>query len=77
MPLMPKGVASVAEAVELMALGTASGPMRLGPFSRVMSAASTTVWVEGPPEPMTRPVRGFWMSCGSSPELSIACCMAM
>jgi hypothetical protein len=74
---MPNGVASVAEAVELIALGTASGPMRLGPFSRVISPASTTVRVEGPPEPMMMPVRGFWMSFSSSPELAIASCMAM
>ena len=77
MPLMPKGVASVAEAVEHMALGTASGPMRLGPFWRVMSAASTMVRVEGPPEPITMPVRGFCTSDGSSPESAIASCMAI
>ena len=45
-----------------MALGTAKGPMRLGPFSRVMSAASMRVRVEGPPEPMMMPVRSLEMS---------------
>jgi hypothetical protein len=53
------------------------GPMRLGPRSRVISAASTTVRVEGPPEPMTMPVRGFWTSFSSSPASVIACCMAI
>ena len=32
-----------------MALGTANGPMRLGPFSLVISAALTMERVEGPP----------------------------
>src|SRR5262245_42567658 len=44
-------VASVADGPELIALGTANGPIRLGPLVRVVSAASTMVRVEEPPEP--------------------------
>jgi hypothetical protein len=69
-------VASVAEAVDDMALGTAKGPTRLGPFWRVMSAASTSVRVEGPPEPMMMPVFTLETSPGSSPESRIAWSMA-
>ncbi len=42
-PLILNQVASVAEAVEDIALGTAKGPTRLGPLVRVMSADSTMV----------------------------------
>ena len=62
-PWILNHVASVAEAVDDIALGTANGPMRLGlSFLRVMSAASTMVRVEGPPEPMMMPVRSLVMS---------------
>ena len=75
-PLILNQVASVAEAVDDMALGTAKGPTRLGPFVRVMSAASTSVRAEGPPEPMMMPVRSLEMSEGSRPASAIACSMA-
>ena len=71
-------MASVAEAVEDIAFGTANGPTRFAdPPSRVMSAASTMARVEGPPEPMMMPVRSFETSSGSSPESRIAWSMAM
>ena len=71
-PLILNQVASVAEAVEDMALGTAKGPTFFGPLVRVMSADSTMTRVEGPPEPMTMPVRGLTMSLASSPESAMA-----
>ena len=74
---MPKGVARVAEFVEDIALGTANGPTLFGPFSLVMSAASISAFVEGPPEPMINPVLSLIMSPCSNPESSIACCMAI
>ena len=43
-----------------------------GPWSRAMSAASTMVRVEGPPEPMIMPVRSLEMSSGSRPASRIA-----
>ena len=50
-PLILNQVASVAEAVDAIALGTANGPMRFGLlFFSVISAASTIVFVDGPPE---------------------------
>src|SRR5579871_2056763 len=52
MPLILNQVASVADAVEDIAFGTAKGPTFFGPFERVMSAASTMVRADGPPEPM-------------------------
>ena len=70
-------VASVAEAVEDIAFGTAKGPTRLGPLERVMSAASTMVRAEGPPEPMMMPVRILETSSGDRPESWIACSIAM
>ena len=76
-PLILNQVASVADAVDDITFGTANGPMRLGePFSRVMSAASTSTLVEGPPDPITMPVRGLEMSFSSTPESRIACSMA-
>jgi hypothetical protein len=69
-------VASVAEAVEDIAFGTANGPTRFGPLVRAVSAASTMVRVEGPPEPMMMPVRTFDTSPSSSPASRIACSMA-
>ena len=69
-------MASVADAVDDMALGTAKGPTRFGPFSRVTSAASTIVRVEGPPEPMMIPVFSLLVSPASSPESRIACSKA-
>jgi hypothetical protein len=69
-------VASVADAVDDIAFGTAKGPTRLGPFARVISAASTMARAEGPPEPMMMPVRSLEMSFSSTPESRIACSMA-
>jgi hypothetical protein len=70
--LILKKVASVAEAVEHIALGTAKGPTRLGPFSRARLADSTIAFVEGPPEPMMIPVRSLEMSPASKPASLIA-----
>jgi hypothetical protein len=50
-------VASVADAVDAIAFGTANGPTRFGPLLRAMSAASTMARVDGPPDPMMMPVR--------------------
>jgi hypothetical protein len=52
-------VASVADAVDDIAFGTAKGPTRFGPLVRAVSAASTMVRVDGPPEPMMIPVRSL------------------
>jgi len=41
-----------------------------------MSALSTMVRVDGPPEPMTMPVRSLEMSVSSNPASRIACSMA-
>src|SRR3569833_3613511 len=77
-PLILNQVASVADAVDDIAFGTANGPMRFGlEFLRGASAASTIVDVVGPPEPMMMPVRGLEMSPSSTPESRIACSMAM
>ena len=43
---------------------------------RVISAASTMVRVDGPPEPMMMPVRSLEMSLSSRPLSAIACSMA-
>ena len=67
----------MADAVDDIAFGTANGPTRLGPLLRVMSAASTMVRADGPPEPMMMPVRTSDTSSGDSPESWIACSMAM
>src|SRR5579859_4859272 len=76
-PLILNQVASTAEGPELIALGTANGPTRLGPLVRVISAASTMARVEGPPEPTIRPVRSLETSASSRPESAMACSMAM
>src|SRR6185437_14187452 len=75
-PLILNQVASVADAVDDIALGTANGPTRFGPLLRVMSAASTRVRQDGPPEPMTMPVRSLEISFSPTPESRIACSMA-
>ena len=68
----------MAEFVEDMPRVTMNGPMRLGlPFSMTMLFASKRFFVEGPPEPMIRPVRSFETSEGSRPESATACSMAM
>ena len=66
----------IEKSMDDMTAGTAKGPTRFGPFSRVVSAAATRVLVDGPPEPMMRPVRSFFTSFSSSPESAMACCMA-
>src|SRR5437879_2972348 len=76
-PLILNQVASVAEGPELIALGTAKGPTRLGPRVRAVSAASTMTRVEAPPEPTIRPVISLETSVSSRPESAIACSMAM
>src|ERR1700681_1428427 len=76
-PLILNQVASVADAVDDIAFGTANGPTRLGPLLRVVSAASTMVRADGPPEPMMMPVRTLDTSAGSRPESWIACSMAI
>ena len=65
-------VDSVAEAVDDIALGTTNGPTRFGPLVRVMSAVSTIARVDGPPEPITMPVRSFEISSGARPASRIA-----
>ena len=65
-------MASVAEAVDDIAFGTAKGPTRLGPLVRVVSAASTMTRVEGPPEPMIMPVRSCEISAGVRPASAMA-----
>ena len=76
-PWILNQVASVADAVDDIAFGTAKGPMRFGePFFSVVSAASTMVRVDGPPEPMTMPVRSLLTSPSSSPASAIAWSMA-
>src|SRR5579863_7186756 len=75
-PLILNQVESVADAVDDIAFGTANGPTRFGPFVRAMSAASTMARVDGPPEPMIRPVRSLETSPGSSPLSRIAWSMA-
>src|ERR1700683_4774543 len=67
-PLLLNQVASVAEGEDNIAFGTANGPTRLGPLLRVISAASTMARVDGPPEPMTMPVRSLEISFCSRPE---------
>ncbi len=77
-PWILNQVASVADAVDDIAFGTAKGPIRFGePFFSVVSAASTMVRVEGPPEPMMMPVRGLSeMSPSSRPLSAMACFIA-
>jgi hypothetical protein len=69
-------VESVAELVEDIDFGTSNGPTFLGPFSRVVSAACTIARVDGPPDPIMRPVRSLETSVASSPASRIACSMA-
>ncbi len=76
-PLILNQVDSTAEGPEHIALGTANGPIRLGPFSRVMSAASTRALVEGPPAPTISPTLSSETSSGCRPASAIACSMAM
>src|SRR6516164_11126497 len=75
-PLILNQVASVADAVDDIAFGTAKGPTRFGPLERVISAASTMARADGPPDPMMIPVRTLETSDGSRPEFWIACSMA-
>src|SRR6476646_2497286 len=75
-PLILNQVASVAEAVDDIAFGTAKGPTRLGPLLRAVSAASIMARQDGPPEPITIPVRTFEISFSSTPESRIACSIA-
>ena len=77
-PLILNGVARQAETVEDMPRVTMNGPIRFGlPFSMTMRCASNRLRVEGPPEPAISPERSFETSLSSSPESSIACCIAM
>ena len=69
-PLILNQVASVAEAVDDIAFGTANGPTRFGPLVRAVSAASTMARVDGPPEPMMMPVRSFEMSPSFEPGVA-------
>src|SRR5436190_22309168 len=76
-PRILNQVESVADGPELIALGTANGPTRLGPLVRAISAASTMARVEAPPDPTIRPVRSSETSVSPRPESAIACSMAM
>jgi hypothetical protein len=69
-------VANDADGEEDIDFGTPNGPTRFGPLLRVISAASTIERVDGPPAPMTIPVRSLEISFASSPESRIACSMA-
>ena len=56
---------------------TMNGPMRLGdPFSTTILCAWNRFLVDGPPDPITSPVRGLDTSDGSSPLSAIACSIA-
>src|SRR3990167_7828433 len=76
-PLILNQVASVAEAPEHIALGTAKGPTRLGPRSLAVWAASTIALVDGPPAPTIRPVFSWETSPSVRPESAMACSIAM
>jgi hypothetical protein len=52
-------VARQADTVLPMVRVTMKGPTRLMPLARRVSAAQTWLKLEAPPEPATRPVRGF------------------
>ena len=58
--------------VVIIAFGTANGPTRRGPFSRVVWAAETITEVDGPPAPTMIPVRSLETSLSSSPLSAIA-----
>ena len=66
-------MARQAETVLPMVRVTMKGPTRLMPLARSVSAAQTWLKLEAPPEPATRPVRGFDTCSGASPAWSIAC----
>ena len=70
---MPRHAATVLDMVR----GTMYGPTRRAPFSRSVSAASTVLAVEAPPEPATSPVRGFEISTSVRPASAMASAMAM
>src|SRR3546814_3674425 len=69
---MCNAVAMFAEFVDDMQRGTMYGPTRLGLLLRARSAASTWLEVEGPPEPMTMPVRSCETSASVRPASVIA-----
>ena len=57
---------------------TMKGPMRLGlPLLITVSNAVKKFEVEGPPEPITRPVRSFETSFSAKPLSAIARSIAM
>jgi hypothetical protein len=75
--LILNGVARQALLVEDMQRVTMNGPMRLGDFfSSTVRCALSMFLVDGPPEPMIRPVRSWLTSFGSSPLSAMACSMA-
>jgi hypothetical protein len=55
--------------------GTMNGPTRLMPLLRSVSAASTWLALEAPPEPATRPTRGCEMESGPRLASAMACCI--
>lgn len=69
---MPNAVARLAETVEHIVRGTMYGPTRRTPRLRAMSAVSTCQWLEPPPEPAIRPVRGCRTCASSRPASAIA-----
>ena len=77
MPRILNQVARVADGPELIALGTAKGPMRLMPLVSAVSAASTMARVDGPPEPTTSPILSSEISSATKPASAIAWSMAM
>ena len=71
-PLILNAVARLADTVEHIVRGTMYGPTLRTPRSRSRSAVSTCQWLDPPPEPATRPVRGALTCASSSPASAIA-----
>ena len=69
-------VDSAADTVEPIVRGTMYGPTLRTPRARRMSAVSTCQWLEPPPEPAIRPVRGSPTCSSVRPASAIASRMA-
>ena len=72
MPLTANAVDKLADTVEPIHRVTWYGPTRRTPLLRKVSAASTWLADDAPPEPMMRPVRGWETCSGVSPAWAIA-----
>src|SRR5690606_41737274 len=71
-PLILNAVARLADTVEHIVRGTMYGPTLRTPRSRSRSAAATCQWLEPPPEPAIRPVRGALTAASSRPAPAMA-----